>query len=156
MKRYDVSGIALALLLGSLMGFVPLVMMRLAPTDHVLINALKFLSAFTMVPGLAAGMVAAQGKIDDISLWSQPLTTSHFIFGFPAPFSGCSKDVKHNRTLNSRRVFEPGAFPSHNSSRRGWVDWFVLGKHRDTHDFATFYTEDRDNRCDRPFTSRAN
>jgi hypothetical protein len=34
-------------------------MMKLAPTDHVPINALKFLSAFTMLPGLAVGMVAA-------------------------------------------------------------------------------------------------
>jgi hypothetical protein len=42
MKRYDVSEIGLALLLGSLMGFVPLVMMKLAPTDHVLIMRLSF------------------------------------------------------------------------------------------------------------------
>jgi hypothetical protein len=80
MKRYDVSGIALALLLGSLMGFVPLVMMRLAPTDHVLINALKFLSAFTMLPGLAVGMVAAKAKIDDINLWVAAVADFAFDF----------------------------------------------------------------------------
>jgi hypothetical protein len=80
MKRYDVSEIGLALLLGSLMGFVPLVMMKLAPTDHVLINALKFLSAFTMLPGLAVGMVAAEGKIDDINLWVAAVVDFAFYF----------------------------------------------------------------------------
>jgi hypothetical protein len=80
MKRYDVSKIGIALVLGSLMGFVPLVMMKLAPTDDVLINALKFLSAFAMLPGLAVGMIAAQGKIDDINLWVAAVADFAFYF----------------------------------------------------------------------------
>ena len=59
----------IALLFGTVMGFCPLIMLKLAPTDGTIINAGKSLSAFIMLPGFAVGLVVARGRLDDISLW---------------------------------------------------------------------------------------
>ena|SRR5215472_3754662 len=68
-RNSSLGGTAIALLFGTVMGFCPLIMLKLAPTDSTIINVGKSLSAFIMLPGFAVGMAVARGRVDDISLW---------------------------------------------------------------------------------------
>ncbi len=68
-QRQRILELAIMLVSGSVLGFLPMALLGMAPSDSATINALQWGPTFIMLPGFVVGMITARGRIDDISLW---------------------------------------------------------------------------------------